>query len=230
MCFINKPATSFPLYVLSLTWIILFRASQAAGGGGRPPDSGPSLPICNTLSFMLNLRQGCQPAPSLVCPCLASEFTLFIRFHIWVKSHVFLWLVFPGWRAAHTGRWAGELPEGPEKPPANKHPVFPWSTHKTAFLGPKDLSPHKEYEDEFGKSNTWEGFNEGLWEIENNPGVKFTGCEQFSKGALQKQGRGGSTAGAGSEAEGDGRRKWKRQKEDKKAGLERKSPILQRNP
>ncbi|XP_037553593.1 hepatoma-derived growth factor-related protein 3 isoform X1 [Nematolebias whitei] len=94
-----------------------------------------------------------------------------------------------------------ELPEGAVKPPANKYPIFFFGTHETAFLGPKDLLLYKEYKDKFGKSNKRKGFNEGLWEIENNPGVKFTGYRAIQQQSSSETEAGRDTADGSSEGE-----------------------------
>ncbi|XP_007427541.1 PC4 and SFRS1-interacting protein isoform X1 [Python bivittatus] len=76
---------------------------------------------------------------------------------------------YPHWPAR-----VDEVPDGAVKPPTNKMPIFFFGTHETAFLGPKDIFPYAENKDKYGKLNKRKGFNEGLWEIENNPKVKFS--------------------------------------------------------
>lgn len=83
---------------------------------------------------------------------------------------------YPHWPAR-----VDEVPDGAVKPPTNKLPIFFFGTHETAFLGPKDIFPYSENKEKYGKPNKRKGFNEGLWEIDNNPKVKFSSQQVSTK-------------------------------------------------
>uniref|UniRef100_A0A8C8VJI5 Hepatoma-derived growth factor-related protein 2 n=1 Tax=Pelusios castaneus TaxID=367368 RepID=A0A8C8VJI5_9SAUR len=74
-------------------------------------------------------------------------------------------------------RWPAaidDIADGAVKPPPNKYPIFFFGTHETAFLGSKDLFFYDKYKDKYGKPNKRKGFNEGLWEIQNNPHASYS--------------------------------------------------------
>ncbi|XP_062936482.1 hepatoma-derived growth factor-related protein 3-like [Cynocephalus volans] len=112
-----------------------------------------------------------------------------------------------------------ELPEGAVKLPANKYPIYFFGTHETTFLSPKDLFLHKEYKDKLGKPNKWKGFNEGLWEIENNSKVKFTRYQAIQQQcSSETEGESGNTADANSKEVGDRVEDGKGKRKNEKAG------------
>ncbi|XP_033891968.3 lens epithelium-derived growth factor-like isoform X1 [Acipenser ruthenus] len=86
---------------------------------------------------------------------------------------------YPHWPAR-----VDDVPDGAVKPSNVKLPIFFFGTHETAFLGPKDIFPYAENKDKYGKPNKRKGFNEGLWEIENNPKVELSDQEMQPVGSV----------------------------------------------
>jgi len=68
--------------------------------------------------------------------------------------------------------WPGRIEpfelEANGKPP-KKYPIIFYGTRETGKLKPEDLFPYHENKERFGKPQKRKHFNEGLWEIENNP-------------------------------------------------------------
>ncbi|XP_048855861.1 PC4 and SFRS1 interacting protein 1a isoform X4 [Brienomyrus brachyistius] len=102
-----------------------------------------------------------------------------------------------------------EVADGAVKPANIKFPIFFFGTHETAFLGPKDIFPYLPNKDKFGKPNKRKGFNEGLWEIENNPKVELNGQKMRPPGsAMEKD----SDSSPEADTEGDAKAQDKRRK------------------
>ncbi|XP_059382940.1 lens epithelium-derived growth factor-like [Carassius carassius] len=78
--------------------------------------------------------------------------------------------------------WPARIGEG--KAPKNKIPIFFYGTHSTTFLFPKDIVPYWPNKEKYGRPIKRGGFEEGMWEIENNPGVGLRGQK---KAALVKR-------------------------------------------
>ncbi|XP_026093108.1 lens epithelium-derived growth factor-like [Carassius auratus] len=78
--------------------------------------------------------------------------------------------------------WPARIGEG--KAPKNKIPIFFYGTHSTTFLFPKDIVPYWPNKEKYGRPIKRGGFEEGMWEIENDPGVGLRGQK---KAALVKR-------------------------------------------
>ncbi|XP_048035177.1 PC4 and SFRS1-interacting protein isoform X1 [Megalobrama amblycephala] len=74
--------------------------------------------------------------------------------------------------------WPARIGEG--KAPKNKIPIFFYGTHSTTFLFPKDIVPYWPNKERYGRPIKRGGFEEGMWEIENDPGVGLRGQKKVA--------------------------------------------------
>uniref|UniRef100_A0A8C1XR24 PWWP domain-containing protein n=1 Tax=Cyprinus carpio TaxID=7962 RepID=A0A8C1XR24_CYPCA len=74
--------------------------------------------------------------------------------------------------------WPARIGEG--KAPRNKIPIYFYGTHSTTFLFPKDIVPYWPNKEKYGRPIKRGGFEEGMWEIENDPGRLNSSYSTFS--------------------------------------------------
>ncbi|XP_041751819.2 LOW QUALITY PROTEIN: lens epithelium-derived growth factor [Coregonus clupeaformis] len=116
---------------------------------------------------------------------------------------------YPHWPAR-----INDYSDGAVKPANMKFPIFFFGTHETAFLGPKDVYPYLPNKEKYAKPNKRKGFNEGLWEVENNPKVELNGEKQMmlSDNVTEKD--------SDSNPEGDEEGDYEKRKKPKVSGAE----------
>ncbi|MCI4375995.1 hypothetical protein PGIGA_G00182970 [Pangasianodon gigas] len=93
---------------------------------------------------------------------------------------------------------------------------------ESAFLGPKDIFPYLPNKEKYGKPNKRKGFNEGLWEIENNPTVELNGQKVMAMEAVSDKESDGSPE---EDDEGNEKSQEKKKKSSKVAGEEEEEEV-----